>query len=159
MKLALLWVGRTRDRNIRAAIGLYIDRIGRHVPVETVEVKDEAAADEHAGAEALRKEGRRIRDKLPRGHEVVLLDTAGREMSTEEFAAFLGARIDASSSALRGVTFVVGGHQGVDEDTKRIADHILSLSRMTLTHEMARLVIVEQIYRALSILHGGRYHR
>ena len=129
------------------------------MPVQVVEVKDEAAADGQSESDALRKEGRRIREKLSRGHEVVLLDAGGREMSTTEFAAFLGARINASSSALRGITFVVGGHQGVDEETRHVADHILSLSRMTLTHEMARLVIVEQIYRALTILHGGRYHR
>lgn len=159
MKLALLWVGRTRDRNIRAATVLYIDRIGRYMPVQVIEVKDEAAADGRAGSAALQKEGRRIREKLPRGHEMVLLDAGGRAMSTMEFAAFLGARIDASSSTMRGITFVVGGHQGVDEETRRVADHILSMSRMTLTHEMARLVLVEQIYRALTILHGGRYHR
>ena len=159
MKLALIWVGRTRDRNIRAAAGLYVDRIGRYMPVDVIEVREEAAADEHAGAEALRREGRRIREKLPRGHEVVLLDVGGREISTREFAGFLGRRVNASSSSLRGMAFVVGGHQGVDEETRGIADHIISLSRMTLTHEMARLVLVEQIYRVMTILHGGHYHR
>ena len=159
MRLTLLWVGRTRDRNIRAAARLYVDRIGRYLPVDVVEVKDEAAADEHAGAEALRKEGRRIREKLPPGHEVVLLDVGGRELSTGEFAEFLGRRLSASSSSLRGVAFVVGGHQGVDEETRQTADHIISLSRMTLPHEMARLVLVEQIYRVMTILRGGRYHR
>ena len=159
LRLSLLWVGRTRDRNIHAAIALYMDRIGRQVPADVIEVKEEAAADDHAGAEALRKEGRRIRDRLPKGHETALLDVTGRQMSTEEFAGFLGRRLDASSSSLRGLTFVIGGHQGVDEETKQVADHVVSLSRMTLTHEMARLVLVEQIYRALTILHGGRYHR
>ena len=159
MRLTLIWVGRTRDRNIHAAARLYVDRIGRYLPVDVVEVKDEAAADEHAGAEALRKEGRRIREKLPPGHEVVLLDVGGREISTREFAEFLGRRLNASSSSLRGVAFVVGGHQGVDEETRQTADHIISLSRMTLPHEMARLVLVEQIYRVMTILRGGHYHR
>jgi len=93
------------------------------------------------------------------GHEVVLLDVGGREVSTREFAEFLGRRLSASSSSLRGVAFVVGGHQGVDEETRQTADHIISLSRMTLPHEMARLVLVEQIYRVMTILRGGRYHR
>ncbi|HKY32981.1 MAG TPA: 23S rRNA (pseudouridine(1915)-N(3))-methyltransferase RlmH [Candidatus Polarisedimenticolia bacterium] len=159
MRLGLLWVGRTRDRNIRAAIELYIGRIGRYLPVEVTEVKEEAAADRHSGAAALRTEGRRIREKLPRGHEVVLLDVAGRSMSSEELARFLERRLGSSSSATSGVTFVIGGHQGVDDETRRRADHALSLSRMTLTHEIARLLTVEQIYRALTILGGGRYHR
>jgi len=159
LKLGLLWVGKTRDRNIRAAIGGYLERIGRQVAVAVVEVKEEPAADRHAESLAVKREGARLRAKVPREHEVVLLDPAGREMTSEEFAGFLAARIDASSSSLRGLTFVVGGHLGFDEETRRIADHTIALSRMTLTHEMARLVAVEQIYRGLSILKGARYHR
>jgi len=159
LKLGLLWVGRTRDRNIRAAIEGYLERIGRYVAVSVVEVKEEPGADRHAEALALKREGARIRAKLPRAHEVALLDPAGREMTSEKFAEFLAARLDASSSSMRGLTFVVGGHLGFDKETKRIADHTIALSRMTLTHEMARLVAVEQIYRGLSILKGARYHR
>jgi len=80
-------------------------------------------------------------------------------MSSEQFAAFLEARINSSSSKLKGLAFVLGSHLGLDEQTKEAANHAISMSRMTLTHEMARLVIVEQIYRGLSIIHNGRYHR
>ena len=159
MKFLLLWAGKTRDRNIDAAIKSYIVRIGRYLPVDVVEVKEEVAADRHSEAAALVKEGRRLREKVPRSTEVVVLDPGGREMSSEQFAAFLETRINSSSSKLRGLAFVLGSHLGLDEQTKEAANHAISMSRMTLTHEMARLVIVEQIYRGLSIIHNGRYHR
>jgi len=159
LKLLLLWAGRTRDRNIGAAIEGYIERIGRYLPVEVVEVKEESGADRHSQAEAQVKEGRRLREKIPRSCEVVVLDPEGRELSSEQFAGFLETRFNSSSSRVKGLAFIVGGHLGLDGQTREAADHTLSLSRMTLTHEMARLVVVEQIYRGLSILRNERYHR
>jgi len=156
VKLVLLWVGRTRDRNLRAAIDGYLERVGRYLPVTLIEVKEEPASDRHSREAALQKEGRRIRGKIPGGHEVVLLDVAGRELSSQQLATFLGKRLGSSS---KGLVFVIGGHEGVDDRTRESADQMIALSRMTLTHEMARLVLAEQLYRALSILHGGRYHR
>lgn len=159
MRLSLLWVGRTRDRNIGAAIREYLGRIERYIPVDVLEVKEESASDRHAEAEALLKEGRRLRERIPPSTEVVVLDAGGRQMTSEEFARFIGERVNRSSSSMKGLTFVVGGHLGLDDGFRNIADHVISLSRMTLTHEMARLVALEQIYRGLSILRGGRYHR
>jgi len=159
LKLVLLWAGKTRDRNIGAAIKGYLERIGRYLTVEVVEVKEESASDRHAEAAALRKEGRRLLERLPQDGEIVLLDPAGRELTSEQFAGFLEKRFNSSSSRMRALTFIVGGHLGVDEEMKKVADHTLSLSRMTLTHEMARLVAVEQIYRGLSIIRNERYHR
>jgi len=142
-----------------AAIRGYLERIGRFIPVEVLEVKEEVAADRHSETEARNKEGRRLREKIPSDTEVAILDPGGREFSSEEFSRFLEQKIGASSSALKGLTFLIGGHLGIDDETKKIAHHKISLSRMTFTHEMARLVAVEQIYRGLSIMHGGRYHR
>ncbi len=159
MKLSLLWAGRTKDGNIGAAIHGYLTRIRRWMPVDVLEVKEESAAGRHSEAEALLREGRRLRERIPRDNQVVLLDPLGRELTSEEFARFLEERINSSSSALQGLTFLVGGHLGVDDGIRQVADHTISLSRMTLTHEMARLVAVEQIYRGLSIIHGAQYHR
>lgn len=159
MKVCLLWVGRTKDANIGGAIRGYVERIERFIPVEVLEVKEEVAADRHSETEARIKEGRRLREKIPADTEVAVLDPEGREYSSEEFSRFLEKRIGASSSAHKGLTFLIGGHLGVDDETKRIAHHTISLSRMTFTHELARLVAIEQIYRGLSIMHGGRYHR
>jgi len=159
MRLVLLWAGRTRDRNIGAAIREYIGRLDRYVTVEVMEVKEESAADRHSEKLAIRKECRKLREKIPQDSDVIVLDPAGREMSTEQFSEFLAERFNASSSRLRALTFVFGGHLGLDDETRKVADHSISLSRMTLTHEMARLVAVEQIYRGLSIIRGERYHR
>lgn len=159
MRLTLVWVGRTRDAHLKALVDGYVERIGRQMPIEIREVREEAASDRHAEAGALQKEGRRIRERIPEGHEVVLFDEAGRTMTSEQFAGFLEEKLGFSSPASRGLAFIVGGHQGVDEEMKRTADHTISLSRMTLTHEMARLVAVEQIFRGLGILRGSSYHR
>ena len=159
MRLGLLWAGRTHDRNIRAAIEGYLERISRYVPVQVLEVKEESASDRHGEVAARRRECKRLREKIPAGHEVVVLDPRGREMTSEEFAGFLQRRLDSSSSAMKGLTFMIGGHMGLDDETRRTGQRALALSRMTLTHEMARLVVVEQIYRGLSILRGSKYHR
>src|SRR5262249_48896394 len=147
------------DRNIGAAIREYVERLGRYVTVEVLEVKEESGSDRHSEKLAVRKEGRRLRERIPQDSDVVVLDPAGRGMATEQVSDVLARRLDASSSRLRGLTFVFGGHLGLDEETRKAADHSISLSRMTLTHEMARLVAVEQIYRGLSIIRGERYHR
>ena len=159
MKLGLLWVGKTRDRNISSAIQGYLKRVARYVAVDITEIKEAPASDEHSEKEALQKEGRRIREKVPRGHQVVVMDPRGEEMSSEEFGRFLERKINSSSSSLKGLTFVIGGHLGLDEEAKAMANHTISMSRMTLTHEMARLLLVEQIYRGLSMARGGQYHR
>jgi len=159
LRFGLLWVGRTRDRHIRAAQEGFLERIARYVPVEVMEVKEESGADRHSESDARRREARRLKERIPPGHQVVVLDAGGREMSSEQFAEFLRARLDSSSSSTRGLTFIIGGHLGLDEEIKKIADHTISLSRMTFTHEMARLVALEQIYRGMSILRGARYHR
>ena len=96
-----------------------------------------------------RREARRIREKI-RGR-FVLLDERGGMMDSEEFAEFL-------EGLGREVTFVVGGPLGVDESLRREADHVLSLSKMTLSHEIAFAVLLEQIFRAFKISRGERYH-
>jgi len=156
VKLGLLWVGRTRDRHVDAVIRDYVGRIERYVPVSVTAIKEQTATGRHAEEEARRKEGQRLIEAFPPGHRVVALDQDGQQTTTEQFARLLEGEMNGSS---RGMTFVVGGHLGLADDVLRRADQILSLSRMTFTHEMARLVAVEQIYRALNFLRGGSYHR
>jgi 23S rRNA (pseudouridine1915-N3)-methyltransferase len=154
--LGLLWVGRTKDVHLDAIIQDYLGRIERYMPVKVTAIKEQTAADRHAESEARNKEGRRLIEALPAGHRVVALDQNGRQATSEQFARLLGEQLNGS---LKGMTFVIGGHLGLAPEVLERADQTLSLSRMTLTHEMARLVAVEQIYRGLNILRGGRYHR
>jgi 23S rRNA (pseudouridine1915-N3)-methyltransferase len=100
------------------------------------------------------REGERLRGQIPPKSYVVALDPRGKEFSTEEFAAWLARREEDG----RPLAFVIGGHLGLDEATLALAHEKLALSRLTLTHELSRLVLLEQLYRAKAILRGHPYH-
>ena len=154
MRLSILWVGKTRDRRLGGLIEEYVERIGRYCRLEMIEVKDAGAA---AGGPERRveEEGRRILKSFRRGESTIALDERGREMTSREFAGFLGKSLEATPA---GVMLLVGGPFGLSEEVKEAASHNCSLSRMTLTHEMARLVALDQVYRAFTILKGEGYH-
>ncbi|MEJ5366908.1 MAG: 23S rRNA (pseudouridine(1915)-N(3))-methyltransferase RlmH [Bryobacteraceae bacterium] len=139
VKLWLLYVGRARDAHANALAQEYIKRSSRYMQVEMREI-DPRRYDPFARHAAARK---------------VLLDPAGREMDSREVAAMVGA----AEREARDLVFVVGGHDGHPEEWKGKADLLLSLSRLTLPHELARAVLAEQIYRALTMLRGHPYPR
>ena len=145
MKIRLVWVGKTKDRCIDEGIKRYLRLLRPFGDVSVVEIKEEKGKDIHRMIE---KEGERIL-KLPTPY--VLLDEKGKGFTSSEFADFLSGR-----SPL--ITFVTGGAYGVSERVREAAEGTVALSKMTLTHEMARLLLVEQIYRAFTILHKRGYH-
>jgi 23S rRNA (pseudouridine1915-N3)-methyltransferase len=140
MRIRILWPGKTKDRSAAEWIEKYLRRLRPLAEVGVVEVKEEKGA-------AVAREGERI---LRQSRCYVLLDERGREMTSVEFASFLEGRAEAD--------FVVGGAHGVSAEVRRGAALTMALSRMTLTHEMARVLLLEQIYRALMIARGGGYH-
>ena len=154
MKLSILWVGKTKDRRLGGLIEEYVERIGRYCRLEIIEVKDAGAA---AGGPERRmdQEGKRILEALRRGECRIALDERGREMRSEEFAAFLGRILEGTPA---GAALILGGPFGLSEEVKEASGYRCSLSRMTLTHEMARLVALDQVYRAFTILKGEGYH-
>jgi 23S rRNA (pseudouridine1915-N3)-methyltransferase len=142
--IRILAVGRMKDRRLGGLTDDFLQRIRPHARVEMVELKDADPA----------REGRDMVTRLgsDRGHElVVALDERGESMSSRELSALLGRH--------GSLAFLVGGADGLGPDARARADRTLRLSRLTLTHEMARLLLVEQIYRGLSILKGLPYHR
>ena len=154
MRLRLIWVGKTRNAHLRALVGEYLKRLSRFARCEVAEVREGAAADERACVE---EESKRIAGALASDTFVVLLDVAGeRQWSSEELAAEIEGW---QSRSLKEVAFVVGGHLGVGEEIRRRAAARWSLSRLTLTHEMARVILVEQLYRAHTILRGLPYQK
>ncbi len=154
MRLRLIWVGRTRNAHLRALVEEYVKRLSRFARCEVVELREGAAADERA---VIEEESKRITGALASDTFVVLLDVAGeREWSSEELAAQIG---EWQSRSLKEVAFVVGGHLGVGEEVRRRAAVRWSLSRLTLTHEMARVLLAEQLYRAHTILRGLPYQK
>jgi len=152
VKLRVLWVGKTRQEWVRAGIDEYSARIRRYFPLETVEAREEKGVLDESGRE---RECSRLEKLLPRSARLVLLDERGREMSSPAFAGYLGACRDGGIGEL---VFAIGGAYGFSEAFRARADMLISLSSMTLTHQMVRVFLLEQIYRGCTILNREPYH-
>jgi len=140
MQVTILAIGKLRDRSVMALCDEYLKRARRHLPVQIVECKNDA--------ELLRR--------LPGDARVVLLDAGGHAYDSAGFARWLDQQMTYGRAA---VTFVMGGAAGFSGAVRERADETLSLGPMTLPHRLARVVLAEQIYRALSILRGEPYHK
>ncbi len=144
MRYRILWIGKTRERYIKEGIERYLGLIRPFARVETVEIREEKGNDR---ARAMRREAERIFSLKKR---YLLLTEQGREMSSEGFAEYLEKRPREN--------FLLGGPYGVSDELQQGASDRISLSKMTFTHEMARLIFLEQLYRAITIIKGKRYH-
>lgn len=144
MKIKVVWIGKTKDAAIQSLTDEYLKRLSRYAEVEGVALKDETAILRLCA-----------RDARPSRHTLVLLDGRGRQLSSEELAKFVGDYQDRNPLPLM---FAVGEADGFSENTRKAAALVLSLGRMTLAHELARVVLLEQLYRAFTILKGHPYH-
>ena len=153
MIFRLVWVGKTRNEHLRALVEDYLARLRRFVRCEVTELRESAARTEREGIE---DEGKRIIGALHRDALVVLLDVEGREWSSTALAAEIEKWQNAGTKE---VAFIIGGHNGVSKDVTERALTRWSLTRLTLTHEMARVVLAEQLYRAYTIIHGLPYQK
>ncbi|HEY3129567.1 MAG TPA: 23S rRNA (pseudouridine(1915)-N(3))-methyltransferase RlmH [Acidobacteriota bacterium] len=153
MKLVLVWVGRTHDSRWRALQQDYLARLAKFVPVEIAAVKESGGDD---SAAARRREGLLLEKKIPNSSTVVALDEQGNELSSRSFARFLEGL---QGRGTRTVTFVMGGPAGLPDTLRQRADHLLALSQMTWGHEAVRVLLLEQLYRAFTILRGYPYHK
>lgn len=144
MKLRIAWIGKTKDRAIQSLTDEYLKRISRYAEVEGLALPDEAAL-------------LKMREKsgLRPAHAIILLDSRGKQLSSEEFAQFLQNHQDRTSQPL---VLAVGAADGFSEQALLAASTVVSLGKMTLAHELARVVLLEQVYRALTILQGHPYH-
>ena len=154
MRLRLVWIGKTRNEHLRALAEEYLKRLSRFVRCEVTELRESAAEDPRA---CLDEEGKRVLGSLASDALAVLLDVSGTvQWSSEELAAQVEGW---EGRSVKEVAFVVGGHLGVSDEVRRRAQVRWSLSRLTLTHEMARVLLVEQLYRAYMILRGVPYQK
>ena len=144
MKLTIAWIGKTKSPAIQSLTDEYLKRLRQFAEVEGVALKDEAALLKLCGYEG--KGGKR---------RVVLLDSRGKQLSSEELARFLRQHLDRNPAPL---VFAIGAADGFSEELRQKADFVLSLGKMTLAHELARVVALEQVYRAFTILKGHPYH-
>lgn len=155
MKLRVICVGRAKERFVQEGIAKYLRFIGHYADVEIRDVKDEKVTDLKDAPLIRRREQERINRALPPGAFVIALDERGQELTSHEFAALL---VGLKEKGIRDLAFVIGGPLGLDEAVTKRADKTLAVSRWTLTHEMARLVLLEQLYRAFTIITGKTYH-
>src|ERR1044071_69441 len=176
MRLRLIWVGKTRDARLRALVDEYLKRLSRFVRCEVTELRESSAEEPRA---CLEEEGKRITGALASDALTILLDVSGKtSWSSEELAARVeewegrsvkegavvvggppGVSAGGARGAVKGVASGGGGRLGVAEERRRRAQVRWPLSRLTLTHEMARVVLTEQLYRAYTIARGLPYQK
>jgi 23S rRNA (pseudouridine1915-N3)-methyltransferase len=154
VRLQVAVVGKPRDRHLAAVIDEYETRAARYWPLEVVEVR-EASGRGVSAADARAREGARLLERIPDGALIVACDEQGDRLSSAEFARLVA---DARERA-RDLTFMIGGAFGLPDEVRSRALRSLQLAPFTLPHELARLVLAEQIYRAGTIVRGEPYHK
>ncbi|MBQ0136377.1 MAG: 23S rRNA (pseudouridine(1915)-N(3))-methyltransferase RlmH [Bacteroidales bacterium] len=154
MKLTLLVVGKTTDKHLDTLIQDYVGRIGHYLPFEVKVIPELKNAKALSQPQQKEQEGELILKAIPTNAELILLDEHGKERRSIEFAEWLGKKM----SAGRDITFVIGGPFGFSDAVYQRAEGMISLSQMTFSHQMIRLLFTEQLYRALTILKGEKYH-
>ena len=158
MRITILAVGKIKEKYLRDGIAEFVKRLGPFCRLEIKELDEERMPDDPSAAQkqqALAREGERLLKHIPQGSRVFVLDVIGKQQSSEELAeTFSSLAVDGDSS----LTFIIGGAFGLSEDVRKAAHVRLSFSKMTFTHQMIRLLLVEQIYRAFKIWRGDPYH-
>jgi len=155
MKLALLQTGKTDEAYIRDAVAVYEKRIAKYARFEMITLPDIRNARNMPASVLKEKEGEQMLNIIRPDDMVILLDDKGREYTTIELASFLKDRL---MSSKKRILFVVGGAWGFDDKIYERADHKLSLSRLTFSHQLVRLLFAEQLYRVLTVIAGDPYH-
>lgn len=159
MKITILCVGKIKESFYREAIGEYAKRLSRYCRLEIVEVADERTPDKASEAltqQILEKEAERLLARLEEGAYVCTLEIRGRRYTSEAFAQVIGGAGLAGQSH---IVFVIGGSLGLHEKVRKRADLAVSFSDMTFPHQLMRVILCEQIYRAYRINCGEPYHK
>ena len=154
MKTELIVVGKTTNKHFIAAINDYLERIGHYMPFSVTVIPELRNAKSLSQQQQKDKEGEAIRRLLQPSDTVVLLDERGKEPRSIELADWLQRQ----QQTARRLVFIIGGPYGFSQQVYSRADSMLSLSRMTFSHQMVRLIFVEQLYRACTIIKGEPYH-
>lgn len=159
MRITILTVGRIKEKYFTAAIAEYTKRLSRYCKLEIIEVVDEKTPDnasEHEEDIIRAKEGERIKKYIKDGAYVISLAIQGRKTTSEGFAQKI------NSLGIKGeshIIFIIGGSIGIDKDILNKSDELLSFSEMTFPHQLMRVILLEQIYRAYRIINGEPYHK
>ena len=155
MRISLIQVGGTVDKYLKSGVEEYLKRLTHYTKFSIVEISDLKNASKMSRDELKKKEGAEILKKLASEDQVILLDEAGKLYTSEEFAGFIQGKMNQST---RSLVFVIGGAFGFSDEIYSRANSKLSLSKMTFSHRMIRLLFTEQLYRAFTILRNEPYH-
>lgn len=155
MKIILLTVGKTDIKWVSEGLGVYTSRLCHYIPFEVREIPELKNVSSLSHEQIKTQEGKMILKNIKDSDEVVLLDERGREYCSVEFAKFLEKRM---ALGVKEMVFVIGGAYGFSQDVYDRANSMISLSKMTFSHQMVRTIFVEQLYRAFTIIRGESYH-
>ncbi len=155
MRINLLCIGKTDDREITSLVKYYTDRLPKHWNFEITEIADVKNARNLTPEQLKKEEGKLFLNSIDNSDVVVILDEKGKQFTSREFASKIENWMNLS---VKKVNFLIGGAYGFSDEIYSRANEKLSLSKMTFTHQMIRLFIVEQFYRADQILQGKPYH-
>jgi len=159
LQINILYVGNIKDKFFAQAVAEYEKRLSGLCKIKNIELKEEKPPDNPSESEialTIRKEGDRLMENLPKKGYKIALCVEGTQISSEALAQKIESVAVSGDSE---ITFIIGGAFGMDERVKKAANYRLSISKMTFTHRMMRVILIEQIYRALNILSGGHYHK
>ncbi len=148
--IKIVCVGKIKEKYFTLAIDEYLKRLSKYTKVDIVEISDEANVEK-----AVKVEGEKILSKIKDDEYVVSLDIAGESLSSLEFAEKMGKVFNNNSR----LTFVIGGSYGLSQDVKKRSNYLLSFSKMTFPHQLFRVILLEQIYRAYKISNNESYHK
>lgn len=155
----LICIGKLKEQYLRDACAEYIKRLGAFCKITVTEIAPARLKDNPSPAEienALSEEGKRIEERITNGSYIVAMCIEGKQISSEELAAEID---DISVNKSGKIDFIIGGSYGLADTVKKRADFKLSMSRMTFPHQLARVMLLEQIYRQFMINGGGKYHK
>lgn len=158
MNITVIAVGKLKEKFLREGCSEYIKRLGIYSKINIVEINEERCSDNPSDAEiknVILKEGERIIRKIPKGAEVIALCIEGKEYSSRDFSSV----IENISLKTSHICFIIGGSFGLSDEVKSLSKTKLSFGKMTLPHQLARMVLLEQVYRAFSILNHSKYHK
>ncbi len=156
VRIKIISIGRPKQAYLREGIRDYLSRLKHYVPVEVVEIRDLGLSNKLSEEERKKKEGGSLLSRVAPSDTVIALDPGGKLMDT---AAWAGYFRDLADTGRKSLIFLIGGELGLSDEVLRRADAVWSLSPLTFTHDMTRLILLEQIYRVMTILAGQKYHK
>ena len=159
MNITIIGVGKLKETYLKDGIKEYAKRMKSYAPVEIIEVPDESAANELSDAEIIQvkeREGQRILEKIPDRAHVIALDLRGKQFTSEQFSEHIQNEMTYGSSHF---VFIIGGSHGLSKEVLQRVDTKVCFGKMTYPHQLMRLILIEQIYRAFRIMRNEPYHK